>query len=258
MRQIYGTTEGRLQEIDAADAAIESALGKYGATLWTDTRDISQVRGTPVSTWQSRVGADCVQPTGGKQPLFYPGGFPDGGPCLDFNGVSDYLTCAEDMSGTSKATVFITTHLDATVNLFEAMIEYGTYYAGVANGWTLMASTTSDRIYIGIGVNPGYKDGYVNNKALGTRVACGVYSTAASPELFYKPDGVNEPLTTSGPGAVGNFSASALSIGARLNGGAPERYADFLLREILVIPEVVDDNDIFTITQHMRVKAGLK
>mgnify|MGYP001047179282 FL=1 len=264
MRQIYGTTEGRLQEIDAADAALFAAIGKYGATLWADTRDINQARGTPVSTWQSRVGANCVQPTVGKQPLFYPGGFPDGGPCLDFNGVSDYLECAEDMSSTGKATVLISYHKDAAVNLFEVLVEYGTYYAGPGNGWTIMGSTigAADRMYLGIGANPAYADSYYNGAQVGTKVLCATYDTALAigDELALFENGAFVPpdSTGVGAGAAGNFSASALTIGARLNGGSQEREADALIREVVVMPDVVETNDLFALAQHMRVKAGLK
>ena len=266
MRQVYGTSQGRLLGIVHADGVLLSAAAQYGGgTVWADARDLAgTVNGATVQTLPSRIGADFAQATAGQRPIFLASGFPDGGPALSFDGAAMNMASATDMSAFSKATVFVSFHHPAQVNLFEVLVEYGTYFAGPGNGWTIMGSTIGavDRIYTGIGVNPTYSDHYYSNQSVGTKVLSATYDTALAKgsEMQFSSDGVYVAPTGTGvgAGAAGNWASASLTIGARLNAGLPERHFVGLIREVFVVPDVVSQNDTFSISQALRVKSGLR
>jgi hypothetical protein len=253
--------------IDWADGVLRAIAAKYGGgTVWADVRDLAGTSsGATVQTLPSRIGADFAQAAAGQRPVFQAHGFPDGGPALDFNGATMNMVSAADMSASSKATVFVSFHHPAQVNVFEVLVEYGTYFAGPGNGWTIMGSTAGavDRVYTGIGVNPTYSDHDYNNQSTGTKVLSATYDTALAKgsEMQFSANGVYVAPTSTGvgAGAAGNWVANGnISIGARINAGTPERFYDGLIREVFVVPDVVTQNDTFAISQALCVKAGIQ
>lgn len=77
-----------------------------GLKAWYDASRMSAADGSPVSTWQDMVsGNNLTQNSGSAQPVYRSSAF-NGKPCLQFDGVNDYMISQRTMLDNRSATIF--------------------------------------------------------------------------------------------------------------------------------------------------------
>jgi len=237
----------------------DAHIANVSPVLWADAMDIDQAAGI-IQTWAAKLGADPTQAAVAFRPDYSPSSWPgDNGPGLAFDSVGEALVSATDMSATSKAVVLVSLHKTAHL-VFEVAVEYDRYYAG-AGGFSVMSAVTP-RLYGGVGVNPNYQDAYSTQSlsAAPSVVAMAFDQSIAAPNqvAIWKDAIPLTPLTTSGPGAAGNFPADSLYIGARKDGaGGLERPFNGVMREVVVCASIPSDDAIVRASRALAYKARI-
>lgn len=256
MRQIYGTSSGRLIAIDRADVAIESGMNDFGGKLWVDSRDLFQLaHNTTVASWPARRGAAPVQAVPGQQPLFDR----DSGYVV-FDGVDDVMNCVPDMSTTDKATVIVTSYSNLPAST-RVVFEYTANYN--ANDG-LIVTSNNQRLSFGVHLGANYVLRLDAATTAGRKVVFGgrFDGAVAAPNDFidtWKVDpGVTGEITAFATqldaNTAINFAAANSYLGARMGGAASLNGG---ISEFMLFSEKVPDLAHQELLRHAAIKAGL-
>tara|TARA_R100001510_G_scaffold43022_1_gene39473 strand:- start:605 stop:1819 length:1215 start_codon:yes stop_codon:yes gene_type:complete len=231
-----------LSKSKAADAAIVSAIGKYGVIGWFDACDLFDLSdGDTVSAWTSRVGGTALtQSTPSKRPVFSSTSF-GGGACVTFDNSTQGMSALHSAGITSDSVSAIAVFYSNTTSGEASIAEYT---ADVNNnrGFRLILKDGKRQAELGGDSSKSYvqssSSAAQNKTIMGMR---GSRSTDPDSLDVWDQSGLLVPAASNYINSSGDHEASSLYVGNRADSGTLQLNGG--LKELIILSGYVEDND---------------